>query len=79
MQRKYLQRLYEIYGTIKLSIGPSQGFSLQAVFQPLKLCQTATDVNGDIIEDGYRAQDDTIFDQGTQDLPQGRHSREKHF
>src|SRR5581483_1392536 len=38
-RQKYLQRLYELYGTIKLPIGPAQGFSLQAVFQPLRLCQ----------------------------------------
>lgn len=79
IQRKYLQRLYELYGTIKLPIGPAQGFSLQAVFQPLRLCQTSTDIDGGSFEDGYRAKDDVIFDEreGVADLPQRQLSREE--
>ena len=71
-QSKYLQRLYELYGTIKLPIGPAQGFSLQAVFQPLRLCQTSTDRDGDSFEDDYRSRDEAIFDEreGAWVLPQ---------
>lgn len=38
-RRIYLQRIAERYGVIQLPIGPVQGFSLQAVFQPLRLVQ----------------------------------------
>jgi transcriptional regulator with XRE-family HTH domain len=35
--RRYLDRLVDLYGKLKLPIGPAQGFSLAAVFQPLRL------------------------------------------
>jgi HEAT repeat protein/GTPase SAR1 family protein len=77
-QRKYLQRLYELYGTIKLPIGPAQGFSLQAVFQPLRLCQTSNDIDGESFEDGYRSRDEAIFDEREEarELPQRQPPRE---
>jgi len=34
---KYLEHVYKHYNTVKLPIGPSEGLSLQATFQPLKL------------------------------------------
>jgi HEAT repeat protein len=65
-QKKYLQRLSELYGTIKLPIGPAQGFSLQAVFQPLRLCQASPDSDGRSYQDNYLLQDETIgFDGHT--------------
>lgn len=62
-QKKYLQRVYELYGTIKLPIGPAQGFSLQAVFQPLRLCQITTASDGGSLEDSYLAQDEAMVDE----------------
>lgn len=65
-QRKYLQRLSELYGTIKLPIGPAQGFSLQAVFQPLRLCQTSDSTYEESFDDSYFTQDETPFDEREQ-------------
>lgn len=81
VQKKYLQRVYELYGTIKLPIGPAQGFSLQAVFQPLRLYQTSTDIDGGNVENGYLTRDETIFDahKGLQNLPQRQYSPEEPF
>ena len=36
-RRKYLENMSERYGTVKLPIGPPEGFYLHAVFQPLML------------------------------------------
>ncbi len=62
-RQKYLQRLYELYGTIKLPIGPTQGFSLQAVFQPLRLCQAVPE--GDERNDN---EDSLIVENGDEAL-----------
>jgi len=36
-RRRYLEKMSERYGTVKLPIGPPEGFYLHAVFQPLML------------------------------------------
>lgn len=63
LQEKYLQRLSELYGTIKLPIGPAQGFSLQAVFQPLRLCQTASESDHDYLQDNTLLQSESSLDR----------------
>lgn len=65
-QKKYLQHLAELYGTIKLPIGPAQGFSLQAVFQPLRLCQTPPAQDGESMEQWYSMLDRQPFDEQEQ-------------
>jgi hypothetical protein len=62
-QKKYLQKIYEIYGTIKLPIGPAQGFSLQAVFQPLRLCQLSPESDGGNLEDSSLVQNEVMVDE----------------
>lgn len=63
----YLRRLREEYGVLRLPIGPVEGFSLDAVFQPLRLCQPtspsdlASGGDRDGLHDGLR--DEGIFDQ----------------
>ncbi len=34
---RYLEHVYNRYGSVRLPIGPAEGFSLQAIFQPLML------------------------------------------
>src|SRR5579884_1779940 len=36
-RRKYLEQVYKRYSSVTLPIGPTEGFSLQAIFQPLAL------------------------------------------
>ncbi|GCE14543.1 HEAT repeat domain-containing protein [Tengunoibacter tsumagoiensis] len=37
LRRKYLEHLCKYYSTVTLPIGPAEGFSLHAIFQPLEL------------------------------------------
>src|SRR5207245_6877116 len=36
-RRKYLENVYKRYNSVTLPIGPAEGFSLHAIFQPLAL------------------------------------------
>lgn len=55
--QRYLDMLVHEYGTIRLPIGAAgQGFSLEAVFQPLRLYHPSAG------EDFYRYRDESIFD-----------------
>ncbi len=55
--QRYLDMFVHEYGTIRLPIGAAgQGFSLEAVFQPLRLYHPSTG------EDFYRYRDESIFD-----------------
>ena len=36
-RRKYLEQVHKRYNSVTLPIGPAEGFSLQAIFQPLAL------------------------------------------